>query len=150
MPGALLIGCNAGTLNMPKIKGSHTAMKCGILATETIAEYFNNNSDLSSYEDKFKNSWIYKELYCARNVKPSFRWGLIPAIIFTGIDQILFRGSLPFTLKHSHADYKTLKYAKKMPIIKYPKPDGVLTFDKTSSVYLTGTNHSENQPVHLK
>ena len=150
MPGALLIGCNAGTLNMPKIKGSHTAMKSGILAAETIVEYLKNNSDLSSYEDKFKNSWIYKELYCARNVKPSFRWGLIPAIIFTGIDQILFRGNLPFTLKHSHADYKTLKYAKKMPIIKYPKPDGVLTFDKTSSVYLTGTNHSENQPVHLK
>ena len=150
MPGALLIGCNAGTLNMPKIKGSHTAMKSGMLAAETIVECFKNNSDLSSYENKFKNSWIYNELYCARNVKPSFRWGLIPAIIFTGIDQILFRGHLPFTLKHSHADYKTLKSAKKMAIIKYPKPDGILTFDKTSSVYLTGTNHSENQPVHLK
>jgi len=150
MPGALLIGCNAGTLNMPKIKGSHTAMKSGMLAAETIAEYLKNNSDLSNYENKFKNSWIYKELYCARNVKPSFRWGLILAIIFTGIDQILFRGHLPFTLKHLHADYKTLKSAKKMSQIEYPKPDGVLTFDKTSSVYLTGTNHSENQPVHLK
>ena len=150
MPGALLIGCNAGTLNMPKIKGSHTAMKSGILAAETIVEYIKNNSDLSGYEDKFKNSWIYKELYYARNVKPSFRWGLIPAIIFTGIDQILFRGNLPFTLKHSHVDHKTLKYANNMPVIKYPKPDGIITFDKTSSVYLTGTNHSENQPVHLK
>ncbi len=150
MPGALLIGCDAGTLNMPKIKGSHTAIKSGIIAAETISEFLFNNKALSNYEIKFKNSWIYKELYSARNVKPSFDWGLILAIIFTGIDQILFRGHLPFTLKHKCADHETLLPATEIKKIDYPKYDGILTFDKTSSVYLTGTNHENNQPVHLQ
>ena len=150
MPGALLVGCNAGTLNMPKIKGTHTAMKSGMLAAETINEHLNNHKNLSIYEKKFRNSWVYNELYIARNVKPSFHWGLIPAIIFIGIDQIIFRGHLPFTLKHSNHDHESLLPASEMPKIKYPKYDGVLTFDKTSSVYLTGTNHEENQPVHLQ
>jgi electron-transferring-flavoprotein dehydrogenase len=149
MPGALLIGCDAGTLNMPKIKGSHTAMKSGMLAAETIIEHFSNNENLSLYEKKFKKSWLYNELYKSRNVKPSFNWSLIPAIIFTGIDQIFFRGYLPFTLKHKHADHETLLTINEMPKIEYPKYDGVLTFDKTSSVYLTGTNHADDQPVHL-
>ena len=92
----------------------------------------------------------YKELHAARNVKPSFSWGLILGIIFTGIDQILFKGKLPFTLKHKHADHKSLKPANQMPKIDYPKADGKITFDKTSSVYLTGTNHTDNQPVHLQ
>ena len=99
---------------------------------------------------KFKKSWIHKELYQARNVKPSFQWSLIPAIIFTGIDQIIFRGNLPFTLKHSHADHESLIPAHKAKKIDYPKYDGKLTFDKTSSVYLTGTNHEADQPIHLK
>jgi electron-transferring-flavoprotein dehydrogenase len=167
MPGALLIGCDAGTLNMPKIKGAHTAMKSGMIAAETIVDYIkilnkhDTNLDdheisnkyhagLSFYEKNFKKSWAYKELYAARNVKPSFNWGLILGIIFTGIDQLLFRGKLPLTLKHKHADHETLKLANEMPIIEYPKPDGIITFDKTSSVYLTGTNHADNQPVHLK
>ena len=150
MPGALLVGCDAGTLNMPKIKGSHTAMKSGMIAAETIVDHFNLKKTLSLYEEKFKKSWVYKELHEARNVKPSFSWGLILGIIFTGIDQILFRGKLPFTLNHKHADHETLKPANSMPKIEYPKPDNVITFDKTSSVYLTGTNHADNQPVHLK
>ena len=150
MPGALIIGCDAGTLNMPKIKGSHTAMKSGIIAAETISEYFTNNAPLSEYENKFQKSWAYKELYTARNVKPSFQWSLIPAIIFTGIDQIIFRGYLPFTLKHSHADHESLIPANQAKKIDYPKYDGKLTFDKTSSVYLTGTNHEADQPVHLQ
>ncbi len=150
MPGGLLIGCDAGTLNMPKIKGSHTAMKSGIIAAEAINYHLKDKDDLSIYEKLFKESWAYKELYEARNVKPSFSWGLILGIIFTGIDQILFRGKLPFTLKHKHADHETLKLAKEMPKIDYPKPDNIITFDKTSSVYLTGTNHTDNQPVHLK
>ena len=83
MPGALLIGCDAGTLNMPKIKGSHTAMKSGIIAAEVINKHINENSDLSLYENEFKKSWVYEELKQARNVKPSFQWGLIPAMIFT-------------------------------------------------------------------
>ncbi len=150
LPGALLVGCDAGTLNMPKIKGSHTAMKSGIIAGETIVEHLANSKPLSEYEKKFNNSWLYKELYTARNVKPSFNWGLIPAIIFTGIDQIIFRGKLPFTLKHKHADHESLQLAKNSKKIEYPKYDGVYTFDKTSSVYLTGTNHEADQPVHLQ
>ena len=150
MPGGLLVGCDAGTLNMPKIKGSHTAMKSGIIAAETINDYLNKSSPLSAYENKFKCSWLYKELFAARNVKPSFNWGLIPAIIFTGIDQIIFRGRLPFTLKHKHADHEALKLAKDSKKIDYPKYDGIFTFDKTSSVYLTGTNHEADQPVHLQ
>ena len=150
MPGALLVGCDAGTLNMPKIKGSHTAMKSGMIAAETINEFISNDKSLSEYENKFKKSWAHQELYTARNVKPSFQWSLIPAIIFTGIDQILFRGYLPFTLKHSHADYESLIPANKAKRIDYPKYDGEITFDKTSSVYLTGTNHEADQPVHLK
>ena len=150
MPGALLVGCDAGTLNMPKIKGSHTAMKSGIIAAETIVEHLKENKDLAIYEEKFKKSWAYKELYEARNVKPYFNWGLILGIIFTGIDQLIFRGKLPFTLKHKHSDHETLRPANEMKKIEYPKPDNIITFDKTSSVYLTGTNHTENQPVHLQ
>jgi electron-transferring-flavoprotein dehydrogenase len=89
-------------------------------------------------------------LHAARNVKPSFRWGLFMAILFTGLDQIIFRGKLPFTLKHKHADHETLKLSNRMAKIEYPKPDGKISFDKNSSVYLTGTNHRENQPTHLK
>ena len=169
MPGGLLVGCDAGTLNMPKIKGSHTAMKSGIIAAETINDYLSKSVSLAAYEDKFKRSWLYKELFAAaayedkfkrswlykellaaRNVKPSFNWGLIPAIIFTGIDQIIFRGKLPFTLKHKHADHESLQLAKDSKKIDYPKYDGIFTFDKTSSVYLTGTNHETDQPVHLQ
>ena len=151
LPGGLLVGCDAGTLNMPKIKGSHTAMKSGIIAGEVVVDHLYNSNTLSNYEKKFNNSWLYKELHAARNVKPSFNWGLIPlAIIFTGIDQIIFRGKLPFTLKHKHADHETLQLAKNSKKIEYPKYDGVYTFDKTSSVYLTGTNHEADQPVHLQ
>ena len=152
MPGALLIGCDAGTLNMPKIKGSHTAMKSGILAAEAINEFISERvSDLSVYEEKFNNSWLYKELHAARNVKPFFtRFGTMLGVMLAGIDQWLFWGKMPFTLSHKHADHETLSKAKDAKKIEYPKPDGVLTFDRSSSVYLTGTYHTENQPVHLQ
>ena len=152
MPGALLIGCDAGTLNMPKIKGTHTAMKSGMIAAEAINEFLSNSvQDLSNYEDLFKKSWVYEELQLARNVKPFFtRFGNILGILLTGIDQFIFRGRLPFTLSHKHADHETLENAKDANIINYPKPDGILTFDKASSVFLTGTYHTENQPVHLQ
>ena len=149
MPGALLIGCDAGTLNMPKIKGSHTAMKSGMIAADVINNHIKNNVELSSYEAEFKNSWIYEELSQARNVKPSFKWGLVPAMIFTGIDQKLFGGKMPFTLQHKHADHESLIPAKNSKKIDYPKYDNEITFDKPSSVYLSGTNHSDNQPCHL-
>ena len=149
MPGALLIGCDAGTLNMPKIKGSHTAMKSGIIAAQVIYKHINDGENLSIYEKEFKNSWVYEELHQARNVKPSFKWGLIPAMIFTGIDQKIFAGKLPFTLQHDHADHESLELAKNSKKIEYPKYDNQFTFDKPSSVYLSGTNHAENQPCHL-
>ena len=152
MPGALLIGCDAGTLNMPKIKGSHSAMKSGILAAEAIKEFISERvSDLSVYEEKFNSSWLYKELHAARNVKPFFtRFGTMLGVMLAGIDQWLFWGKMPFTLSHKHADHETLIKAKDAKKIEYPKPDGVLTFDRSSSVYLTGTYHTENQPVHLQ
>ena len=152
MPGALLIGCDAGTLNMPKIKGSHTAMKSGILAAEAINEFISERvSDLSVYEEKFNSSWLYKELHAARNVKPFFtRFGTMFGVILAGIDQWLFWGKMPFTLSHKHADHETLIKAKDAKKIEYPKPDGVLTFDRSSSVYLTGTYHTANHPVHLQ
>ena len=152
MPGGLLIGCNAGTLNMPKIKGSHTAMKSGMIAAETINEFLKNKlEDLSLYESKFKKSWIYGELHSARNVKPFLtNFGRFIGTLLTGLDQIIFRGKLPFTLRHKHADHETLLPSKDCKKIEYPKPDGVLTFDRPSSVYLTGTFHTENQPVHLR
>ena len=152
MPGALLIGCDAGTLNKPKIKGSHTAMKSGILAAEAIKEFISERvSDLSVYEEKFNSSWLYKELHAARNVKPFFtRFGTMLGVMLAGIDQWLFWGKMPFTLSHKHADHETLIKAKDAKKIEYPKPDGVLTFDRSSSVYLTGTYHTENQPVHLQ
>ena len=149
MPGALLIGCDAGTLNMPKIKGSHTAMKSGIIAAQVIDKHINDGENLSIYEKEFKNSWVYEELHQARNVKPSFKWGLIPAMIFTGIDQKIFAGKLPFTLQHDHADHESLELAKNSKKIEYPKYDNQFTFDKPSSVYLSGTNHAEDQPCHL-
>ena len=149
MPGALLIGRDAGTLNMPKIKGSHTAMKSGIIAAQVIDKHINDGENLSIYEKEFKNSWVYEELHQARNVKPSFKWGLIPAMIFTGIDQKIFAGKLPFTLQHDHADHESLELAKNSKKIEYPKYDNQFTFDKPSSVYLSGTNHAENQPCHL-
>ena len=151
MPGALLIGCDAGTLNMPKIKGSHTAMKSGIIGAEAIDEYLKDGlSSLENYEKKFMDSWAYKELHAARNVKPFItKFGLLIGTILTGIDQILFRGKLPFTLNHSHADHETLMPASESKKIEYPKPDGKITFDRASSVFLTGTYHAENQPVHL-
>ena len=149
MPGALLIGCDAGTLNMPKIKGSHTAMKSGIIAAQVIDKHISEGENLSIYEKEFKNSWLYKELHLARNVKPSFKWGLIPGMIFTGIDQKIFAGMLPFTLQHDHADHESLELAKNSKKIEYPKYDNQFTFDKPSSVYLSGTNHAEDQPCHL-
>ena len=151
MPGGLLIGCDAGTLNMPKIKGTHTAMKSGMIAAEVINDLVSDNiKDLSAYESYFRSSWVFSELHSARNVKPYLtNYGRFIGTLLTGLDQILFRGKLPFTLGHKHSDHETLLPAKSSKKIEYPKPDGVLTFDRPSSVYLTGTFHTENQPVHL-
>ena len=152
--GGLIVGDNAGTLNFPKIKGTHTAMKSGMIAAETIYESLEINnigSDLIIYEDNLQKSWLQKELYKARNFGPLLhKFGNLVGPILAAIDQFIFRGNLPFTLNHPTPDYACLEDASKMPKIDYPKPDGVISFDKLSSVYLSNTSHEEDQPCHLK
>ncbi len=152
-PGGVLIGCEAGTLNMPKIKGTHTAMKSGMLAAEAAFEALSGGAgegvELATYQDAFDASWVREELSAARNVRPSFKWGLLAGTLLTGIDQILFRGKAPWTLRHGHTDHDATKPAKDFQPIDYPKPDGVLTFDRLTNVSFSGTNHEEDQPAHL-
>lgn len=152
-PGGALIGCDAGTLNTPKIKGTHTAMKSGMIAAEEVfleLDKGNTNTNLSNFQTKFIESWAGAELKKARNVRPSFKYGLGAGMIYTGIDQILFRGKAPWTLSHSEPDHLSLKEKVDCEPIKYPKPDGKLTFDKLTNVSFSSTYHEENQPCHLK
>ena len=150
-PGGLLIGDNAGTLNFPRIKGTHTAMKSGMLAAETIFDSFQNKDlSLEGYEERFTSSWINSELHKARNWNPFLhKFGPYLGVVFAAIDQFIFRGKLPFTLRAQEHDHDCLKKADEMPKISYPKPDGVISFDKLSSVFLSNTNHAEDQPCHL-
>ncbi len=151
-PGGVLVGCEAGTLNVPKIKGTHTAMKSGMLAAEAAFEAISNDSDikiLNDYEDCLRNSWINKELHRARNFRPAFKFGLLLGTLIAGFDQIILRGRAFWTLKHGHTDHETLLNKKDCKPIEYPSPDGQVSFDKLSSVYISNTNHEENQPVHL-
>jgi len=151
-PGGVLVGCEAGTVNMPKIKGSHTAMKTGMLAAEAAFDALtvgNAPAELVAYADAFEKSWVYDELKQARNVRPAFKWGLWAATLYTGIDQLLFRGRAPWTLSHAHADHESLKKADDCVPIDYPKPDGEITFDRLTNVSFSATNHEEDQPVHL-
>ena len=142
-PGGALIGCGAGFLNVPRIKGSHTAMKSGMLAAEAVL-----GEGLESYEPALKKSWVGAELYGVRNIRPAFRYGLWAGLIYAALDTYLFRGRAPWTLKH-HADHSALKPSAECAKITYPAPDNVVSFDRTSSVYLSNTNHEEDQPVHL-
>jgi electron-transferring-flavoprotein dehydrogenase len=151
-PGGALIGDDAGFLNASRIKGSHTAIKSGMLAAESLVEALaagRSRDELASYPEKYRNSWLYKELYKARNFKPYMRMGTNLGALLVGIDQTLFRGKAPWTL-HNIADHSKLKPAAECTPINYPKPDGVLTFDRLSSVFLSNTNHEENQPCHLQ
>jgi len=154
-PGGLLVGDTAGFLNVPKIKGTHTAMKSAILAADAVFELLQANPEVqgleaTGYSASFKQSWLHEELHQVRNIRPSFRWGLWPAMIYSAIDTFLFRGKAPWTLRHKHADHEALRPASECTRIDYPKPDGVLTFDRLSSVFISNTNHSEDQPPHLK
>jgi electron-transferring-flavoprotein dehydrogenase len=146
-PGGLLIGDAAGFVNTTKAKGIHTAMKSGMLAAEAVME--NMSGECTAYAEKFEKSWLKEELYIARNVRPGFRLGLLPGMIYAGIDAILLKGRAPWTLRN-HADHDTLEKAKDAKKKDYPKPDGVLTFDRASSVYLSNTRYAEGQPCHLK
>ena len=154
MPGALLIGCNAGTLNFAKLKGIHLAMKSGMIAAETIASDIKTREGgkgLNGYTERFRHSWAYKELYEARNFGPALhKFGLYGGAIFNYIEQTLFRGKLPVRLHDRHTDNSVLRPANECNEMHYPKPDGVLSFDRLSSVYLSNTNHEEDQPSHLK
>lgn len=150
-PGGALIGCDAGFLNMSRIKGSHAAMKSGMLAAESVftALSANDTTEIISYSKAFKNCWLYAELHKARNVKPWLAKGLYLGTVMVGIDQLLLRGKAPWTLHHQHADHECLRPASECEPIHYPKPDGKLTFDRLSSVFISNTNHTEDQPIHL-
>ncbi|MDH1256762.1 electron transfer flavoprotein-ubiquinone oxidoreductase [Pseudomonas atacamensis] len=153
--GGALIGCDLGTLNFAKIKGSHTAMKSGMLAAESVADALFAEQDctveLTTYVDAFKNSWLHEELFASRNFGPAIhKYGAIIGGGFNWLDQNIFGGKLPFTLRDTKPDYACLKLAADCKKIDYPKPDGKLSFDKLSSVFISGTNHEEEQPCHLK
>ncbi|PJF17350.1 putative electron transfer flavoprotein ubiquinone oxidoreductase [Paramicrosporidium saccamoebae] len=148
-PGGALVGCTAGFLNVPKIKGSHTAMKSGMVAAETAFQALGGNMD--EYEQKLKESWVYSELQRVRNVRPAFeKFGLYGGLLYSGIDQMVFRGRLPWTFAHKMPDYAMLKPAIQCRPIEYGRADGVLTFDLLENVSRTGTNHEEDQPCHLQ
>ena len=152
--GGLLVGCDAGTLNFAKIKGNHTAMKSGMIAAEVIFEALQNelaNTDLTHYQTAFEQSWAYKELYQSRNFGPAMhKLGKFLGGAYNTLDQNIFNGGLPFTFKDNTPDHSTLVDANAADKIAYPKPDGHLSFDKLSSVFLSNTNHEESQPCHLK
>ena len=149
-PGGALIGCTAGFLNVPKIKGTHTAMKSGMLAAETaVAALGRESGELDAYETALESSWIYAELHKARNIRPSFHYGLWAGIAYSGIDTYLLAGHAPWTFHH-HADHDRLKDKDACPAIDYPKPDGEVSFDTNSSVFLSGVMHEEDQPAHLR
>ena len=152
-PGGLLIGDDAGTLNFAKIKGSHTAMKSGMVAAETVAEALaadKGNTDLQEYAQAYKASWAYKELHMQRNFGPAqHKFGSILGSAYAFIDINIFNGLLPWTMRDKIADHETLKPASECAKIDYPKYDGVLSFDKASSVFMSNTNHEEDQPCHL-
>jgi electron-transferring-flavoprotein dehydrogenase len=151
-PGGALIGCDAGFLNMSRIKGSHAAIKSGMLAAEAVVEALGAGraaDELAAYPAAFEQSWLHEELHVARNVKPWLKKGLYLGSLMTGIDQIVFRGKAPWTLHHSVPDHACLRPASDFTPINYPKPDGKLTFDRLSSVFISNTNHAEDQPIHL-
>jgi len=156
-PGGALVGCSAGFVNVPKIKGIHNAMKSGIVAAENVVKVLDDTNagvqtpvDLSSYGTAMKESWVWEDLYKVRNSRPAFKYGLFPALAINAVDTFLFRGKAPFTLHMKEPDYKHLKPASQCTPIDYPKPDGKLTFDLMTNVSRSGTNHEENQPSHLK
>jgi electron-transferring-flavoprotein dehydrogenase len=148
MPGASIIGCAAGFLNVPKIKGSHTAMKSGMVAAETVFARLGGDTK-ADYRSAIEASWIWDELRRVRNIRPSFRWGLWGGLAYSAIDTYVFRGNAPWTFHH-HADHLQLDKARAHTPIQYPKPDGKVSFDRLSSVFISNTNHEENQPAHLR
>ena len=152
-PGGVMIGCDAGFMNGAKIKGTHTAMKTGIIAAETYVQSIENETrsdEIDNFEDHLKQSWVFDELHRARNFSPlQKKFGLLLGSIFIWIDQNIFSGRLPFTLSATGEDYAKLSPFNKAANKEYAKPDNIVTFDRTSSIYLSGVNHEEDQPCHL-
>ncbi|HNG50244.1 MAG TPA: electron transfer flavoprotein-ubiquinone oxidoreductase [Plasticicumulans sp.] len=154
-PGGLLAGDTAGFLNVPKIKGTHTSMKSGMVAAEAIFAHLGAQaagsevSEVSEYRPLLEASWLWPELHGVRNIRPAFRWGLLGGLAYGALDTYVFRGNAPWTLHH-HPDHTALKPAAECEKIDYPKPDGKVSFDKLSSVFLSSTNHAEGQPCHLQ
>jgi len=150
-PGGALIGDSAGFLNVPRIKGTHTAMKSGMVAADAVYESLSEegNTDLKRYPEKLKQSWLWKELYQVRNIRPAFHFGLWGGIVYSALDTYIIRGRAPWTMHH-HADHEALKPAAQCTPVDYPKPDGKISFDRLSSVFISNTNHEENQPCHLQ
>ena len=152
VPGAALIGCSAGFLNVPKIKGIHTAMKSAMVAAEAAVDALASDTGpvtLTDYRARLERSWVWGELKSARNIRPGFRMGLLPGLINAAFETFVTRGRSPWTLRH-HRDNESLHPARTSQPIVYPKPDGKITFDRLSSVFVSNTNHEENQPAHLK
>lgn len=155
-PGGVLVGDTAGFLNVPRIKGIHAAMKSGMLAAEAVADVLSeeasesSNAEAVNYTSLFKKSWLFNELNKVRNVRPAFKWGLLGGLVYGALEEYVFKGKAPWTLRHQQADYASLRPAQDCQKFDYPKPDGKLTFDRMSSVFLAGISHAENQPVHLR
>jgi electron-transferring-flavoprotein dehydrogenase len=151
--GGLIIGCSAGFVNVPRIKGTHNAMKSGMIAAEALFEALalgrEGHDEVTSYPERLKQSWVWSELKSVRNCRPAFKYGMWLGTLLSGIE-LWLGGKTPWTLRHKHGDHESLKKASDAKPIVYPKPDGVLTFDRLSSVFLSNTNHEENQPAHLK
>ncbi|SNB67177.1 electron-transferring-flavoprotein dehydrogenase [Arboricoccus pini] len=151
-PGGALVGDTAGFLNVPKIKGTHTAMKSGMVCAEAAFAALADDAvgpSLEAYPRLLEASWLWDELRAVRNIRPAFRWGLLPAMAYGAFDTYVLRGKAPWTFGH-HPDHTSLRKAADAPRIDYPKPDGQLTFDRLSSVFISNTNHEEDQPVHLR
>ncbi|MDO4905933.1 MAG: electron transfer flavoprotein-ubiquinone oxidoreductase [Lautropia sp.] len=152
-PGGCLVGCDAGFLNAARIKGTHTAMKSGMMAAEAIAGALADGRRqdlLEAYPEAYRQSWVREELWRSRNFKPAMSKGLVLGSLLVGLDQMVFGGKAPFTLHTRQEDYQYLKPAADCRPIDYPKPDGKLTFDRLSSVFISNTNHKEEQPIHLR
>ncbi|KAL0377137.1 UNVERIFIED_CONTAM: Electron transfer flavoprotein-ubiquinone oxidoreductase, mitochondrial [Sesamum calycinum] len=149
-PGGAIIGCSAGFLNVPKIKGSHTAMKSGMLAAESVFRTLHEGSPLEAFWDSLKSSWIWKELHSARNYRPAFEYGLFPGLALSALEHYIMKGRSPWTMKHGKPDHEATGEAQLFRPIDYPKPDGVVSFDVPTSLYRSNTNHDHDQPAHLR
>ncbi|GAB2217900.1 hypothetical protein Droror1_Dr00001114 [Drosera rotundifolia] len=148
-PGGAIIGCSAGYINVPKIKGTHTAMKSGMLAAESAFGALHEGSKMENYWEKLRNSWIWEELYRARNYRPAFEYGLLPGLAISAVERYLLREKSPWTLKHGKPDHESTAAADLHSPIIYSKPDGLISFDVPTSLYRSNTNHDHDQPAHL-